>query len=85
MLPYRFATAVIAAPRNDSALTLHGTLAALSASGVQDLHLVWAVFEETRRPPHKIRALLRNFTASGMHIRTHMVGPELWLWKGEDR
>lgn len=61
------------------------TLAGLFASGVQDVHLVWAVYEESGRPPHHVRALLRNFTALGSRIHTHTVGPELWLWKGEGR
>ena len=81
----KFATAVISAPRNDSGTSLRITLAGLFASGVQDVHLVWAVYDESGRPPHHVRALLRNFTALGSRIHTHMVGPELWLWKGEGR
>ena len=75
----KFATAVISAPRNDTGTSLRITLAGLFASGVQDVHLVWAVYDESGRPPHHVRALLRNFTALGSRIHTHMVGPELWL------
>ncbi|KAK9827276.1 hypothetical protein WJX81_006940 [Elliptochloris bilobata] len=80
-IPRRFATVVLSAPRNDSGASLRSTLAGLYGPGVQDVHLVWSVYNETGRPPPVVRALLRNFTAAGMKILTHVV----WLWKTEER
>ena len=73
------------APRNDSGASLRNTLAGLYGGGVQDVHLVWGEYNEGGHVPPAVRMVLRNFTAAGMRIATHVVGRELWVWKTEER
>ena len=73
------------APRNDSGAALRNTLAGLYGGGVQDVHLVWGEYNAGGRVPPAVRGVLRNFTAAGMRIATHVVGRELWVWKTEER
>ena len=59
----RFVTAVTSAPRNDSGASLGITLAGLYGGGVHDVHVAWGRFEESRRPPAHVSAVLRTFWA----------------------
>ena len=46
---------------------------------------MWGEYNEGGRVPPAVRTVLRNFTAAGMRIATHVVGRELWVWKTEER